>query len=78
MAMAAMMPMIATTMRSSISEKPSCRLFFITLLLKKPFPFSALDRLLCAEHDFLAHYKTSCVPEIVLDFARKMAIENAN
>src|SRR5262245_34444636 len=29
MAMAAIIPMIATTMRSSISEKPSCRLFLI-------------------------------------------------
>ena len=36
MAMAAMIPMIATTMRSSINEKPSCRLFFMfTLMLLK-------------------------------------------
>ena len=35
MAMAAMMPMIATTIRSSISEKPSCRLFFMFCSFKK-------------------------------------------
>src|SRR5882672_6191086 len=48
MAMAAIMPMIATTMRSSISEKPSWRLvviFLFVLLREKVFKVSRANGL---------------------------------
>src|SRR5215204_2274880 len=48
MAMAAIMPMIATTISNSISEKPSCRFFLIDfqLLQETVALSSALDRIL--------------------------------
>src|SRR6185295_492820 len=50
-AMAASIPMIATTMRSSISEKPSCCLFFI-YLLQKSISCLHIGSLTTAERDF--------------------------
>src|SRR5215510_7694958 len=50
-AIAAMMPMIATTISSSISEKPSCRLFFMSYSSGNRDEVEIFSR--TARHDFI-------------------------
>jgi predicted tellurium resistance membrane protein TerC len=61
-AMAAMMPMIATTMRSSISEKPSWRLFvfiFLFVLLREKV-FKGFSRQRLRPDDVMPRRARSC------------------